>query len=129
MTQRQFLEAIAQGTMNEEIQTKAQAMLDGLAASNDKRAAKVAEKSAETYAPFIAKFAACLTDKPQTATDLLKNFEDEVAPSGKPVSVQFLSSVGAKVVAAGLATKVDVTIKGKGSQKGYVAATLPTDAE
>lgn len=127
MTQRQFFEAVAQGTMNEEIQAKAQAILDALAASNDKRAAETAKKSAETYAPFITKFAACLTDKPQTATDLLKYFEDETAPSGKPVSVQFLSSVGAKVVAAGLATKVNVTIKGKGVQKGYVAATA--DAE
>lgn len=122
MTKMEMLTKIAAGEMNEEIQAKAQEMIEAAVAEREKRAAKSAEKSEGVYAPFIAKFAEALTDEPQTATDLLAHFEGEIAPSGKPVTVQFLTSIGGKAVAQGLASKVDVKVKGKGTQKGYVKA-------
>jgi hypothetical protein len=118
----EMLTKIAAGEMNEEIQAKAQEMIEAIVTEREKRAAKSAEKAEGVYAPFIAKFAAALTDEPQTATDLLAAFEGEIAPSGKPVTVQFLTSIGGKTVAQGLASKVDVKVKGKGTQKGYVKA-------
>ena len=122
MTKTEMLTKIAAGEMNEEIQAKAQEMLDKMAADKEKDAAKRMERADEVYAPFIEKFVEALTDEPQTATDLFKLFEGETAPSGKPTSVQFVTSLGTKVVARGLAKKVDVKIKGKGVQKGYVKA-------
>jgi len=122
MTKTEMLTKIAAGEMNEEIQAKAQEMLEKMAAEKEKTAAKRGERAEEVYAPYIAKFVEALGEEPRTATDLMAVFEGEIAPSGKPVSVQFLTSVGGKAVAQGLATKTDVKVQGKGTQKGYVKA-------
>jgi hypothetical protein len=116
-----MLTKIAAGEMNEEIMAKAQEMLDKMAEEKEKRAVKVAEKAEEVYAPYISKFVSVLGEEPRTATDILTAFEGYTAPSGKPVSVQFISSIGGKAVAQGLAEKIDVKISGKGTQKGYRA--------
>ena len=122
MTKTEILTKVAAGEMNEEIQAKAQEMLEKMAAEKEKTAAKRGERADEVYAPYIAKFVEALGEEPRTATDLMAVFEGEVAPSGKPVSVQFLTSVGGKAFNQGLCTKVDVKVKGKGTQKGYVKA-------
>lgn len=120
MTKREFLKAIAEGTMNEEIMAKAAEMLESMDEANAKRAAKVTEKSSEAYAPFIELFVSALTDEGKTASDLLPLFEGMTTPAGKEPSVQFVSSVGRKVVEQGLAAKIDVKITGKGKQVGYI---------
>ena len=122
MTKTEMLMKVAAGEMNEEIQAKAQEMLDKMAADKEKLTSRRNEKASTVYASFIDRFVEALTDEPQTATDLMAAFEGEMAPSGKPVSVQFLTSIGGKAVAQGAAMKVDVKIKGKGMQKGYVRA-------
>ena len=122
MTKTEMLTKIAAGEMNEEIQAKAQEMLDKMAAEKEKTATKRGERAEEVYAPFIEKFVGTLTAEPKTATDILPAFEGDIAPSGKPVSVQFLTSIGGKAFNQGLCNKVDVKVKGKGTQKGYVKA-------
>lgn len=119
MTRKEMFEAIAAGKMNEEIQAKAQEMLAAMDSEKSKRAAKQAEKSAEAYAPFIEIFANALTTEPQTASAMLGLFEGMETPSGKAPTVQFVSSLARKVIAQGLAEKVDVKVSGKGVQKGY----------
>lgn len=119
MTKREMMVKVAAGEMTAEIQEMAQKILEVMDAEKEKRAAKQAEKSEGVYAPFIEKFIGALTDEPKTATDILAVFEGETAPSGKEVSVQFVSSIGGKAVAQGLCEKVDVKVKGKGTQKGY----------
>ena len=122
MTKREFLEAVAMGTMNEEIQAKAREIREAIDVAANKRSIKLEEKSNEAYAPFIEIFTAALTNEPKTASDLLGLFEGMETPSGKTPTVQFVSSLGTRVVKAGLAEKVDVKITGKGTQKGYVRA-------
>ncbi|MBQ4122265.1 hypothetical protein IJD44_00850 [bacterium] len=120
MTKREMMEMVAAGKMNEEIQEMAQKILEAMNADKEKRAAKQAEKADSVYAPFIEKFVSALTAEPKTATDILPAFEGDIAPSGKPVSVQFLTSIGGKAFNQGLCHKVDVKVKGKGTQKGYI---------
>ena len=121
MTKREFLNAIAAGTMNDEIMAQASAMIEAMDAANSKRAAKQSEKSSEAYAPFIEIFVGALGTEAKTASDLLPLFEGMTTPAGKEPSVQFVTAVGGKVVAQGLASKVDVKIEGK-TKKGYVIA-------
>lgn len=58
-----------------------------------------------------------MTDEPKTATDVAAVLE---------VSVQKASGLLRRLVEEGKAVKVDVKIKGKGTQKGY---TLPMEVE
>lgn len=122
MTKREMLEMVAQGNITEDVKAQAQAMLDAMDAEKTKRAEKQAEKADTVYAPYIEKFISALTNEPKTATDILAVFEGETAPSGKPVTVQFVSSLGKKVVDKGAAIKVDVKVSGKGTCKGYQLA-------
>ena len=121
MTKREFLNAIAAGTMNDEIMAQASAMIEAMDNANSKRAAKVQEKASEAYAPFIEIFMGALDAEPKTASDLLPLFEGMTTPAGKEPSVQFVTAVGGKAVKQGLASKVDVKIEGK-TKKGYVIA-------
>lgn len=122
MTKREFLKAIAAGTMNDEVMAEAAKMIEAMDLSNEKRAAKVQEKASEAYAPFIEIFMGALDAEPKTASDLLPLFEGMTTPAGKEPSVQFVTAVGGKAVKQGLASKVDVKVAGKGTQKGYVVA-------
>ena len=122
MTKREFLKAIAEGTMNEEVMAKAAEMIEAMDEANAKRASKQGEKSSEAYAPFIEKFVGALSDEAKTASDLLPLFDGMETPAGKVPSVQFVSSVGRKAVEQGLASKVEVKVTGKGKQVGYVVA-------
>ena len=122
MTKREFYEAIENGTMNEEIKAMATKLREAMDLSNEKRAAKVQEKASEAYAPFIEIFMGALGTEPKTASDLLPLFEGMTTPAGKEPSVQFVTAVGGKAVKQGLASKVDVKVTGKGTQKGYVVA-------
>ena len=122
MTKREFYEAIENGTMNEEIKAMATKLREAMDLSNEKRAAKVQEKASEAYSPFIEIFMGALGADPKTASDLLPLFEGMTTPAGKEPSVQFVSAVGGKAVKQGLASKVDVKVAGKGTQKGYVVA-------
>ena len=78
------------------------------------------KKASEAYAPFIEIFVGALSDEAKTASDLLPLFEGMTTPAGKKPSVQFVTAVGGKAVKQGLASKVDVKITGKGTQKAYV---------
>lgn len=127
MTKREFLKAIAAGTMNDEIMAEAVRQIEAMDTANSKRAAKVAEKSSEAYAPFIEIFVGALSTEAKTASDLLPLFEGMTTPAGKEPSVQFVTAVGGKAVKQGLASKVDVKVTGKGTQKGYIVAEVEAE--
>ena len=122
MTKREMLEAIARGEMTVELMEKAKEILAQDEATRAKHSEKQAEKAAEVYKPFLEVFVQALTEEPQTATDLLPKFEGMTTPSGKAPSVQFVSSLGTKAEKAHLCEKVEVKIKGKGTQKAYKIA-------
>ena len=118
MTQREFLENIANGTMNDEMVTFATERIAALDSTNEKRrevnSAKRAEKEAEK-APARAAIMAVITSEPKTATTL-------IAEAGVEIKPQAIPSLLKGAIEAGAVVKVDVKVKGKGTQRGYTLA-------
>lgn len=118
MTNREFLNAIVEANVNDELTAFAQAELEKLDHTNELRRAKSAEKSAEKQAekePLRQAIYAVISDEPKTATMLIEEAGLELKPQSIPSLVKSL-------VEAGQVNKVDVKIKGKGTQRGYVRA-------
>lgn len=118
MTQREFLENVANGIMNEEMATFATERLTAMDSANEKRreanSAKRAEKEAEK-APVREAIVAVITSEPKTATIL-------IAEAGVEIKPQAIPSLLKGVIEAGTVLKVDVKVKGKGTQRGYQLA-------
>lgn len=120
MTKREFLNAIATGTINDELVAFATEEIEKMDAANAKRREKNAEKKAQND-EFVDLFVSLLGDEPKTASDIVALMGDVERPDGKSVNVQWVSSLGRKAVEAERAEKVDVKVTGKGTQKGYIA--------
>ena len=121
MTQREFLENIANGTMNDEMVTFATERLIAMDCVNEKRretnSAKRAEKEAEK-APIREAIMGVLSyTEPKTATTL-------IAEAGVEIKPQAIPSLLKAEVEDGRVLKVDVKVKGKGAQRGYQLAEL-----
>ena len=118
MTQREFLENVANGTMNDEMVEFATERLTAMDIANEKRreanAVKRAEKEAEK-APIREAVMAVITSEPKTATTLIAEAGVEIKPQAIPPLLK-----GA--IEAGTIVKVDVKVKGKGTQRGYTLA-------
>ena len=117
MTKREFYTAIMNGEIDEQVKLFASEELEKMDAANEKRRNTLSKKAQENQ-PLLQQITdEILTDEPKTATDV-------AAVLG--VSVQKASGLLRRLVEEGKAVKVDVKIKGKGTQKGY---TLPTVEE
>lgn len=115
MTKREFYTAIMNGELDEQVKLFASEELEKMDAANEKRRNTLSKKAQENL-PLLQKITdEILTDEPKTATDVAAVLE---------VSVQKASGLLRRLVGEGKAVKVDVKIKGKGTQKGY---TLPMD--
>ena len=125
MTQREFLENIANGTMNDEMITFATERIAALDAANEKRreinAAKRAEQEAEK-APIREAIMAVITSEPKTATTL-------IAEAGVEMKPQAMPSLLRDAIEAGVVLKADVKVKGKSTLRGYQLAELAEVAE
>lgn len=111
MTRREFLNAIVNGEMNEELKAFAAAEREKMDLANERRRNKVSKKAQEN-APIKEAIVKAMTDEPQTAT---------VIGEAVGISTQKASALLRQLVDAGEVAKVDVKIKGKGTQKGYLA--------
>ena len=109
-TRREMLNVIAAGEMNDDVQAWAVSEIAKLDAANEKRRNKMSKK-AEANLPIIASIEEVLTSEPQTAT---------VIGEKVGISTQKASALLRQIVSAGKAEKVEVKIKGKGTQKGYL---------
>ena len=117
MTKREFYTAIMNGEIDEQVKLFASEELEKMDAANEKRRNTLSKKAQENL-PLLQKITdEILTDEPKTATDVAAILK---------VSVQKASGLLRRLVEEGKAVKVDVKIKGKGTQKGY---TLPMDIE
>lgn len=117
MTKREFYTAIMNGEIDEQVKLFASEELEKMDAANEKRRNTLSKKAQENQ-PLLQKITdEILTDEPKTATDVAAVLE---------VSVQKASGLLRRLVEDGKAVKVDVKIKGKGTQKGY---TLPAETE
>lgn len=117
MTKREFYTAIMNGKIDERAKLFASENLEKMDAANEKRRNTLSKKAQENL-PLLEKITnEILTNEPKTATDVAEVLE---------VSVQKASGLLRRLTEDGKAVKVDVKIKGKGTQKGY---TLPMDNE
>lgn len=118
MKQREFLESVAAGLINEEIMAYAVERLEALDTANEKKrenAAKKREVAEAEKAPIRAAILAVVTAEPKTASTLIEEAGVEVKPQAVP-------SLLKGVIENGTVVKVDVKIKGKGTQRGYQLA-------
>lgn len=118
MTMREFYTHVAEGTVTEEDVVFAQERITKLDETNAKRVEKNAEKAAEkeaVRAPIREAIVACMTDEPKTASTL-------IAEAGVEIKPQAIPSLLKALIEAGTLEKVDVKVKGKGTQKGYKLA-------
>lgn len=109
MTNREFFEAIVNGTINDDIMNHAREAIEKMDARNAKRAGKPS-KTALANAPLIEEIKGLLTAEPQTASVLAEKVD---------ISVQKASALCRQIVANGDALVKDVKIPKKGKQKGY----------
>ena len=117
MTKREFYTAIKNGEIDEQVKLFASEELEKMDAVNEKRRNTLSKKAKENE-PLLQQITdEILTEEPKTATDVAAVLE---------VSVQKASGLLRRLVEDGKAAKVDVKIKGKGTQKGY---TLPMEVE
>lgn len=117
MTKREFYTAIMNGEIDEQVKLFASEELEKMDAANEKRRNTLSKKAQENL-PLLQQITdEILTEEPKTATDVAAVLE---------VSVQKASGLLRRLVEDGKAVKVDVKIKGKGTQKGY---TLPMGVE
>lgn len=117
MTKREFYTAIKNGKIDEQIKLFATEELEKMDAVNEKRRNTLSKKAKENE-PLLRQITdEILTEEPKTATDVAVVLE---------VSVQKASGLLRRLVEDGKAAKVDVKIKGKGTQKGY---TIPVEVE
>ena len=115
---REFLNAVIEANVNEEITEYAQAEIVKLDETNAKRREKAAEKRVEKEAekaPIRQAIMDVMTSEPQTASTL-------IAAAGLDIKPQSIPSLLKGLVENGTLVKVDVKVKGKGTQKGYALA-------
>ena len=110
MTKREFYTAIMNGEIDEQVKLFASEELEKMDAANEKRRNTLSKKAQENLPLLQQIIDEILTEEPKTATDVAAVLE---------VSVQKASGLLRRLVEEGKAAKVDVKIKGKGTQKGY----------
>ena len=119
MDKREFLNAIVEANVEDEIRDYAQAALEAMDAANAKNRAKAAEKRAEKNAekaPIRDAIFAVITEEPKTATTLIAEAEVEIKPQAIPALLKGL-------VDEGVITKENIKVAGaKGTHVGYKRA-------
>lgn len=114
MTNRDFYTAVINAAINDELTNFATEAIEKLDKANARKAEKLAEKRAEEQ-PLYDALVACLTETPQTASDLAGLVEGIT-------STQKASSMLRKLVELGSATATDIKVKGGRAVKGYAKA-------
>lgn len=109
MTNREFFEAIVNGTINDEIKAHAEEAIAKMDARNAKRAGRPS-KTAIANLPLIEEIKEVLTVEPQTARTVADKID---------ISVQKASALLRQIVADGDALVTEVKVPKKGKQKGY----------
>ena len=114
MTIREFYNAVAAGTMTEEIMAKAAEQIEKMDTAAEKRKGVQSKKAAENQ-PLVDRIVnEILGEEPVTATDVAGILE---------VSVQKASMLCRAAVAQGKATQTEVKLPKKGTMKAYCLVT------
>ena len=115
MTKREFLIAIVDGEINEDIKTFAEEELEKLDAANAKRREQSSKKRAENQ-PLLDKiYDEILGDEPKTASEVAEVIE---------TSVQKASSLLRTLVDEGKAESTEIKVPKRGKCKGYTKVEI-----
>lgn len=114
MTQREFYNAIVNGTINDDVINHATEELAKMDAANEKRRNTPSKKALEN-APIVDQIVGLLTAEPKTASDITNEL-------GGEYKVQKVSALLRMAVASGKAVASDVKVPGKGVCKAYALA-------
>ena len=109
MTNREMLNAVINGTINEEVVLKAQEMLAAIDKRNEKRASKPS-KTAIANEPIKASIADLLASGGKFANEVGTSLE---------ISTQKASALLRQLVESGTVEVSEVKVKGKGACKFY----------
>lgn len=115
MTKREFLNAIVNGEINEDIKTFAEEELEKLDAANAKRREKSSKKREENQPLLDRIYNEILGDETKTASEVAEVIE---------TSVQKASSLLKILVDEGKAESTDVKVPKKGKCKGYTKVEI-----
>lgn len=115
MKNREFLETVANGTINDEVVEFAKAEIEKIDAANAKRRenptkATLAKRAANEE--LKGKVLGVLTENPIVVADI-------IAAIGEDVTAQRINYVAHQLVDEGKAEAVDVKVPTKGTQRGY----------
>ena len=114
MTNREFYNAITNGTINDEVIDFAKAALEKLDATNEKRRNTPSKTAIENQPLIYEIVTSILSSEPKTATDVATVLG---------VSVQKASALLRAIVADGQATVTDVKVPKRGTQRAYSLST------
>ena len=109
MTKREFLQAIENGVMNDEVKAFATAEIAKMDAKNEARKAKPSKASVEN-APLKLKMLELLEDAPMIGAELAEVLE---------VSTQKITAIGRQLADEGKVEISDVKVPKKGKRKLY----------
>jgi predicted Rossmann fold nucleotide-binding protein DprA/Smf involved in DNA uptake len=113
MTQRDFYNAIINGTITEDVINTAKAQLAKMDATNEKRR-NTPTKAQKENAPLVDKIVnEVLGETPKTASEIAAELE---------ITVQKASALLRSIVANGQAVSTDVKLPKKGTVKAYTLA-------
>lgn len=110
MTKREFLNAIVNGEINEDIKTFAEEELEKLDAANAKRREQSSKKREENQPLLDRIYNEILGDEPKTASEVAEIIE---------TSVQKASSLLRTLVDEGKAESTEIKVPKRGKCKGY----------
>lgn len=120
MTKRELYTAVKNGVINDEVIAKATELLTALDTANAKRADKPSKTQVEN-APLYAQVLAILSaDEPTLST---------AVATALGVSTSKATGLLGNLYKDGKVNKVDVAVKGKGKQKGWLIVAPETPAE
>lgn len=121
MTNKEFFANVKNANLSDEMNEKAQAMLDQLTKEREKASARVNSKKLAENAPILDAIRNLMHDGKKRLTS-------EVAVELE-LSTPKASALLRQLVALGELDVEDVKVKGKGAQKCYIARSADADAE
>ena len=116
MTNREFYTTIINANISEEVTAMAQAAIDKMDATNEKRRNTPSKAQKENQPLIDTIVTTILTHEPKTASDVAVELG---AALGEDIKVQKASALLRAIVADGKATVTDVKVAKKGTQKAY----------
>lgn len=120
MTKKEFFEAVANGTTNEEIMGKAKEILEKMAEDNEKRKNKSSKKSIENEPVKKAIIEILKDGEKKTATMIAEKYNEE---NDEEISIQKTSTLCRQLYEIGDIDREDIRVKGRSAKVYFISGT------